>query len=525
MLIACSDGSFYSPMQLAVKVLEDPSASADAFGIAADHLVRAHDCVRDANFRTVQRQVEEARDERRIQEEVKVAVEAAEASVDNLRKVAEPLVAESKTWDMQELGPVLNTVEEAGATSKAKAANCLTLVSKHFGEDARSFGKFKGILKQLQVRIKVCMSSTDGVLRDAAKETEKCSKREVAKKEAEKASGDFNMYEGTSEEALSQAEIIKHASVYGVGIKVKMLSDREHVSKVPLSCSYVDSLTGGVRPQSTYDLQSGVLSPLRGGKAFHLMRWSAGGERMFIVCSGCAWFNFIDKCWMDMRQLKHYASSVKVLYLAFRPEDFCSGQMLFCKVGFHDLRGEKMSSIIGYVEKKTKKLQLTNVQQAGIFCFPVPNRYACLADPSRAGESSLKHHVRHHEKLLFVPTGDQGETDTFSSSLEYFRAQSNDPLMTTMQVLTQAVRDFTSDATLVPRRAIATKCRLLSQRPAAMKKLAAKKLVTWIPGPDRDGRCDLSDSSAEQPSPEIPQQVLVPLMTRSLKRRHSSLAG
>ena len=105
--------------------------------IVARHLAQARDFDQDA--RTVLGQVVAARDERHIQA-LDVAAKDAEACVDNLRRVAEPLVAESSCRDLQELLQVLSCVEEAGATSKAKAVECVDLVSKHFCKDALSFG-------------------------------------------------------------------------------------------------------------------------------------------------------------------------------------------------------------------------------------------------------------------------------------------------------------------------------------------------------------------------------------------------
>jgi hypothetical protein len=134
-----------------------------------------------------------------------------------------------------------------------------------------------------------------------------------------------------------------------------------------------------------------------------------------------------------------------------------SPDVLFCKVGYHDVKVDP-TELVSYIEKKkSSKLKLTTVPGAGLFYMPIPGKYTALDKPAKASETSLKHALRHVINLQFTPSGHLGETDTFSSSLEYFRVVSTDYGLATVQKLAAAAREFSLNHTLLPWKAVQIK--------------------------------------------------------------------
>lgn len=112
-------------------------------------------------------------------------------------------------------------------------------------------------------------------------------------------------------------------------------------------------------------------------------------------------------------------------------------------------------SIIGYLEKKSAKLQLTNVPGAGIFVFDVPRSHQVFARPGRAAEASLKTELIHCNELIVTPTGHNGDIGAFSASLEYFFLEQSGSGHSPLAALTCFLQAFTSNENLLPQRAVA----------------------------------------------------------------------
>lgn len=227
---------------------------------------------------------------------------------------------------------------------------------------------------------------------------------------------------------------------------------------IALSPCVASVFASGVDPTSCVALQSGRLAPLAPPTDYQLQR---SGDGWFLVADTRAFFNFELGRWQPLGLAKGpYGSVLELVYVAFVPDvnpgPATAGPALFVKLGYRELsEGEDggHSGIIGYVEKKSRKLRLTNVPGAGIFIFCAPQSHQVFARPCRAAEASLKTELLHSSEVVVTLSGDRGDVGAFSSSLEYMFVEDScrrgfrvGPLA----ALTRALRAFTGDATLLP---------------------------------------------------------------------------
>jgi len=231
---------------------------------------------------------------------------------------------------------------------------------------------------------------------------------------------------------------------------------------VDLSETVAMMLAGGMDPISSIALQSGRLTSLRRAKEFQLQK-SNGGWMLVADVHAC--FNFLLHRWQPLHMVTHgpYAPVVDLLYLAFVPQKVCGlvhGRCaFFVKLGYRELvKGEDgdNDALIGYVEKKSLPLQLTNVPGAGIFVFEAPDNHMVFARPGRAAEASLKTELLHTRELTVTPSGHRGEVGTFSASLEYFFIEESEAGIGPLEALTRMLQTFTGNTSLLPQCAVAS---------------------------------------------------------------------
>jgi len=219
-------------------------------------------------------------------------------------------------------------------------------------------------------------------------------------------------------------------------------------------------LAGGVLPASCVALHKGRLAAVAPeGGDFRLQR--ASGAWLLAV-DGRAFFNFAVRRWQPLAMAHGPYSPVReLLYVAFVAEASLRGPArgtpaLFVKLGYRELAEEEnddQDALIGYVEKKTAKLKITNVAGAGIFVFKVPKSHQVFARPCRAAEASLKTELLNSSDVAVTPSGHCGELGAFSASLEYMfveDAAEGSAGVGPLAALTKTLRSFTGDPTLSP---------------------------------------------------------------------------
>jgi len=226
---------------------------------------------------------------------------------------------------------------------------------------------------------------------------------------------------------------------------------------VHLSETIAMALSGGMSPCSCIALQSGRLAPLSPAQMYQLRL--INGKWLLAADNAC--FNFVLRRWQPMNVVSHgpYADVKDVLYVAFVPQKLRGTNALFVKIGYRELAGGEVAdhnSLIGYLEKKSTRIQLTNIPGAGMFVFDVPDNHKVFDRPGRAAEASLKTEMLHCRELQVTPTGDSGEVGTFSASLEYYFVSTSSPDMGALEALTLLLQQFTGNSRLKPRRAVAT---------------------------------------------------------------------
>lgn len=236
---------------------------------------------------------------------------------------------------------------------------------------------------------------------------------------------------------------------------------RDHV--VRLSETVAMFFAGGVDPISCVALQSGRLTTI--GPVDNYQLQNVNGTWV-LVADGHAYFNFILSRWQPLSMVAHgpYAPAKDLLYVAFVPQKV-RGRVhernsLFVKLGYRDqVQGEKgdQDSLIGYLEKKSATLQLSNVPGAGIFAFEVPKDHYTFDRPCRAAEASLKTAFLHSAELIVTPSGHCGDVGVFSASLEYFFVEEAKFGCAPLPALTRLLRSFTGDCSLLPQCAVASR--------------------------------------------------------------------
>jgi len=235
---------------------------------------------------------------------------------------------------------------------------------------------------------------------------------------------------------------------------------RDHA--VHLSTTVAMFLAGGVDPITCVALQSGRMTTIGPVKNYQLQNVNGA---WVLVADSHAYFNLILSRWQPLSMVAYgpYAPAKDLLYVAFVPQRV-RGRVhgrsaLFVKLGYRELvQGEKSDhdSLIGYLEKKSAPLQLTNVPGAGIFVFDVPKDHHAFARPGRAAEASMKTALLHSAELIVTPSGHCGDVGTFSASLEYFFLEEAKLGRAPLPALTRLLWSFTGDRSLLPQCAVAS---------------------------------------------------------------------
>lgn len=252
-----------------------------------------------------------------------------------------------------------------------------------------------------------------------------------------------------------------HFTAVGAHIQLDGLQRcKQQVVKVSTVVAMV--LSGGVDPTSCVALRSGRVTTLSPGKDFQLRR-SLGGWLLVENAEAC--FNFVLSRWQPVTMATHgpYAPVEVLLYLAFVPEKNVrpagASSALFVKIGFREMvQGDNRDrdSLIGYLEKKSPQLQLTNVPGAGIFAFEVPQNHKVFARPGNAAETSLKTELLHDSEVIATPSGHCRDVGTFSASLEYFFIEEAKVGSGPLAALTQMLQRFTGNRSLLPQCVVAS---------------------------------------------------------------------
>lgn len=227
---------------------------------------------------------------------------------------------------------------------------------------------------------------------------------------------------------------------------------------VPLSTCVALRFAEGVAPGACVGLQSGRLARWAAACDYQLQS-AAEAQGWLLVADSRAFFNFVLRRWQPLSLAKGAYSTVRELvYVAFTPARNAGpaggGPALFVKLGYREIQEDEdgdYAALIGYVEKKSRRLQLTNVEGAGIFIFSAPESHGVFARPCRAAEASLKTELLHSEEVLVTPSGHLGDVGAFSASLEYLFVEAPPgSSQLPLQALTQLLRSFTGDLALSP---------------------------------------------------------------------------
>ena len=157
------------------------------------------------------------------------------------------------------------------------------------------------------------------------------------------------------------------------------------------------------------------------------------------------WFSFLTSRWQRWSGITKYAKTRKqVLYCAFAPHHdaiYASEKdCLFLKYGYYSYTGKCSSELINYIEKKTKNLQLTNIDGAGIFEFPIPESHTSMQfhDVAAAAEESLRSVLITDELLECRHVrSDAAPSHIANTSSEYMLIRSKVAANTTLQSLAQ----------------------------------------------------------------------------------------
>eukprot|EP00930_Biecheleria_cincta_P098085 TRINITY_DN89775_c0_g1_i1.p1 TRINITY_DN89775_c0_g1~~TRINITY_DN89775_c0_g1_i1.p1 ORF type:complete len:562 (-),score=79.11 TRINITY_DN89775_c0_g1_i1:165-1787(-) len=265
-------------------------------------------------------------------------------------------------------------------------------------------------------------------------------------------------------------------STQSVLVSIECLRAATSTRTVTASRSLVMHLTGGKSPATATGLRSGRVVSLEATECdCKLIRMAPEGEHpgsshfWLLVRGNTAFFNFLRNQWQPMSKLCTYLPGRKVLYCAFTPH----GSSLFVKLGYRSLGQQGDAALLGYLEKKSRLLKLTNNPGAGLFVLPLPKDHEGLADPARAAEESLKSAVRNSAMLSATPSGHQADVTAFSHSLEYFFVAARQPDYSPLQALTAVLQGFSGDCELRPRRAVA------KARDPWRQRAGRKRLVAW----------------------------------------------
>lgn len=278
-----------------------------------------------------------------------------------------------------------------------------------------------------------------------------------------------------------------------------------------LSGAIARALARDSDPSSCVGLQNGRLAAFEEAREFQLRKVPDG---WLLVADSHVFFNFVLRRWQPLHWATSgpYAAVSELLYVAFVPEQtIAGGAALFVKLGYRELadsEGLDQNGLIGYVEKKSQRLRLTNVRGAGLFVFPAPPGHAAFARPCRAAEASLKTEILHSNLVRVRPSGHLGDVGTFSTSLEYFFVEEpldkepEGPLI----ALTRFLRDFTGNPELQPQCAQASdgglrrgRKRLQPWPDAIQVPLTSKRVKLQIGAPSRLGQA---------PSPVAPPKSM-----------------
>jgi hypothetical protein len=136
----------------------------------------------------------------------------------------------------------------------------------------------------------------------------------------------------------------------------------------------------------------------------------------YFLVSPEAVFNFDTKAWMARgcveSMIAGTALEVPLIYVAYT---HVYDTKLFLKLGFRNHpKFEPLDYIVGYIEKKSQQLALTDHACSGVFIIPVTS---CT---SKTAETLLKHHLLNTKRFLMIPSDRDASLDKESLMLEYF---------------------------------------------------------------------------------------------------------
>lgn len=318
--------------------------------------------------------------------------------------------------------------------------------------------------------------------------------------------------------------------------------------RVPVSELVAATLAGGMDPSCCVALHSGRLVRFDGVERYRLQRSGTDWLLVAEVADGHAFFNFAIGLWQPLQMATHgpYAPMVELLYVAFAPERSPGprggGKALFVKLGYRELatdRGEKdYASLVSYVEKKSRKLRITNNPGAGIFIFRPSRCHDAFLRRCRAAEASLKSEFLNCGELVVTPTDVRGNIGTFSASLEYLfieeRAGAANPFGP-LPALTGALRRFAGNPDLLPYHAFAAAAaaddsgpqqQLQQGRATLPQRCGSKRLWPWaepLPSPALRRAGGVSDFAVAPKGASKDVLELAALRTHQKRRRLSRL--
>jgi len=153
---------------------------------------------------------------------------------------------------------------------------------------------------------------------------------------------------------------------------------------------------------------------------------------------------------------------------------------LFLKYGYYSYTGKSSSEIINYVEKKTKHLQIANIDGACLFETPIPESHSSMPfhDVAVATEESLRSVLITDELLECRHVrSNAAPCHTANPSSEYMLIRSKVVANTTLQSLARVLEKF-CEHPLSPKRSLAPKSYSSTMAPWSPT-TRRKQLASW----------------------------------------------
>ena len=153
---------------------------------------------------------------------------------------------------------------------------------------------------------------------------------------------------------------------------------------------------------------------------------------------------------------------------------------MFLKYGYYRYTGKSSSETIKYVEKKTKHLQITNIDGASLFEIPIPESHSSMPfhDVAVATEESLRSVLITDELLECRHVrSNAAPCHTANPSSEYMLIRSKVVANTTLQSLARVLEKF-CEHPLSPKRSLAPKSYSSTMAPWSPT-TRRKQLASW----------------------------------------------